>query len=358
MSNPNRSGDLVFMQRCIDLALLGAGQVSPNPMVGAVLVHERRIIAENYHQKHGGPHAEVLVIQDVLDKFGESAHKVLAESTLYVSLEPCSHMGKTPPCAHLIIDKKIPRVVIAMEDPTDKVNGKGIQLLRQAGVDVQVGMLKQEATWLNRRFITQHKEHRPYIILKWAETADGYMAPLDRSQKWISGPQAKTLVHKWRSEEDAILVGKGTALADNPQLDVREWTGRNPKRILIDRNLVISEDAAIYNDAADTIVFNAEKALWEGKKKYIALENFDFYLPQNICYQLYLMDIQSLIVEGGYETLKMFIEAGLWDEARVITSKSVVWGEGYKIPALEGKLRESGDLGRDAWQLLQNWRDF
>ncbi len=335
-----------YMRRCLELAQLGAGNVSPNPMVGALIVHEGKIIAENFHQRYGGPHAEVLVVNEVQDKYGVQAEGLLHTATMYVSLEPCAHQGKTPPCADMIARYGIPQVVVACRDPFDKVNGEGIRKLEEAGVQVIEGVLAKEALWLNRRFSTRVTHHRPYIILKWAQTANGYMAPVDGAQQWITGAEAKQVVHRWRSEEDAILVGAKTALTDNPQLTVREWRGRNPKRILIDKQLAVPATANLYGEGGETIVFNALRSDWEGNTKYIALENFDWYLPQNIVFQLYLMDVQSLIVEGGRKTLDHFIEAGLWDEARVFTSPDI-WHDGVDAPELHRKPLHTQIVGRD-----------
>ena len=329
--------DILSMRRCLDLAKLAQGQVSPNPMVGAALVQDGQVWAENYHRAYGQAHAEVLVIQEVLERYGAQAAEILQNSTLYVTLEPCSHQGKTPPCADLILKHGIPKVVIAMRDPSAKVNGKGVERLRAGGVTVVEGVLEQEAQWLNRRFVTQHQQSRPYILLNWAQTADGFMAPLEQEQRWISGPESSVLVHRWRSEEDAILVGSGTALADDPQLTVRHWPGgKHPRRVLIDKSLRVPSSARMFQEEGDTIVFNESKADWTPRVKYIVLENFDLYLPQQIAYQLFLMDVQSLIVEGGVKVLETFVQAGLWDEARVVVSPNS-WGEGRKAPSLEGK---------------------
>lgn len=321
-----------YMQRCIQLAQLGQGLVSPNPMVGALLVHHGKIIGEGWHRQYGEAHAEPNAINEVLEKHHHAAD-LLKESTLYVTLEPCAHQGKTPPCADLIIKHQIPQVVVACGDPFDAVNGKGIERLRAAGIDIIEGVLQEEASFVNRRFFTRVRHSRPYVILKWAQTANGYFAPIDGSQQWISGSTAKTLSHKWRSEEDAILVGANTARIDNPQLNVRHWHGRNPKRVVIDKNLSLPDNLYLFDRSVDTLVFNAVKTDWQGEIKYIALENFDWYLPQQILYQLHLMDIQSLIIEGGVKTLRLFIEAGLWDEARVISAPHY-WENGIKTPEL------------------------
>lgn len=341
-----------YMRRCLELAILGAGTTSPNPMVGAVIVYEDQIIGEGYTSPYGGAHAEVNAIQQVLDQYGDDAAAKLRQSIFYVSLEPCAHFGKTPPCADLIAKYKPQKVHIACLDPFAQVDGKGVEILKNAGVEVEVGLLKQEALWLNRRFFTRVQKHRPYVILKWAESADGYLGK-ESEQVWISNAASKQLVHKWRAEEDAILVGTKTALVDNPTLTVREWQGKNPKRILIDKLLTVPKEAAIFNDEAETIIFNAVKTEWSGHNKYIELENFDWYLPQNILYQLYLMDVQSIIIEGGAKTLALFIEANLWDEARVIKSTKNL-GEGIKAPHLHGILKESVQISDDELKILLN----
>ncbi|SEN96895.1 diaminohydroxyphosphoribosylaminopyrimidine deaminase [bacterium A37T11] len=333
-------GHEIYMRRCLDLAALGTGLVSPNPMVGAVVVYNNRIIGEGWHQAFGGPHAEVHAINEVMDKFSNYA-EIFKNSTLYVNLEPCAHYGKTPPCARLIAEHQLKRVVIGCRDPFDAVNGKGIALLQDARVEVIEGVLQKESEFLNRRFITRVRQHRPYVILKWAQTADGYFAPDDGSQQWISSPQAQQMVHRWRSEEDAVLVGKNTALIDNPRLNVRAWNGRNPLRIVIDKNLEVPSTHHLLDGSIHTLVFNALKSDWSENLKYISLENFDLYLPQQILYQLYLMDVQSVIVEGGLHTLKAFTDAGLWDEARIFKAP-LTWGKGK----LAINLKESNSVNQ------------
>ncbi|WP_295670976.1 bifunctional diaminohydroxyphosphoribosylaminopyrimidine deaminase/5-amino-6-(5-phosphoribosylamino)uracil reductase RibD, partial [uncultured Mucilaginibacter sp.] len=286
--------DEKYMQRCLELAALGMGSVSPNPMVGAVIVRDTIIIGEGYHHKYGDAHAEVNAINQVFTNFSD-APDLLDQSTIYVSLEPCAHYGKTPPCADLIIKHRIPKVVVGCRDPFDAVNGKGIEKLLAAGVDVTVGVLQKECQWLNRRFFTRVQKNRPYVILKWAQTRDGYFAPDDGTQFWITGPESRKLVHQWRAEEDAILIGKHTAAIDDPQLNVRYAEGKNPKRIVIDRKLELNNSLHIFEQSVETLVFNEVKTGIDGKIKYIALEDFDRYVPQYILYQLYLQDIQSVI---------------------------------------------------------------
>lgn len=341
------TNDEKFMKRCLDLAALGAGSVSPNPMVGAVIIHDGLVIGEGFTSPYGGPHAEVNAVQDAVGRLGEAeARQLFTKSSIYVSLEPCAHQGKTPPCADLLVDMGFARVVIGCLDPYSKVNGAGVGKLREAGIECLVGVLEEECQFMNRRFFTRIRENRPYIILKWAETADAFFAPLEGEQRWISNKLSKQLVHKWRSEEDAILVGTRTALVDNPALTNRLWTGKSPKRILIDRNLAVADEAAIFSEDVETIVFNAHKADWQGNRKYIALENFDLYLPQNIAYQLYLMDVQSIIIEGGAQVLNSFIEAGLWDEARVFVSPQC-WGAGIAAPELPKLCYSQQKVGSD-----------
>ncbi len=344
--------DELYMRRCLQLAEMGAGTVSPNPMVGAVIVHDQQIIGEGYTSPYGGPHAEVNAVQEVIAKYGEAdAAKLLKNSTIYVSLEPCAHFGKTPPCADMLVRYQLQKVVIACQDPFAKVNGAGVQRLQDAGIEVVLGVLEQEAQWLNRRFFTRLEQHRPYVILKWAQTSNGFLASLEPKQQWISNSASQQLVHKWRAEEDAILVGTRTALIDNPALTVRDWEGSHPKRVLIDKDLSVAADSAILNADVETFVFNAQKTDWSTHVKYIELENFDLYLPQNILYQLHLMDVQSIIIEGGSKTLQMFIDAGLWDEARIF-SANFAWENGLPAPTVNGRLVEKMQVGSDKLEII------
>lgn len=340
----------IYMQRCIELAALGLGSVSPNPMVGAVIVYENKIIGEGYHHKYGKAHAEVNAINQVIQKFSNYS-ELLKKSTIYVSLEPCAHYGKTPPCADLIIKNQIPKVIIGCRDPFEQVDGKGIEKLLSAGIEVLTGILENECLWLNRRFFTRVKKQRPYIILKWAQTTDGFFAPSDKSQLWITGLESKKLVHQWRGEEDAILIGKNTAKIDNPQLNVRFGPGKTPKRVVIDRRLELSQSLNIFDQSVETIIFNEIKMDIDGKNKYIALEDFEMYVPQYILFQLYLQDIQSLIIEGGATTLNSFIEAGLWDEARIFTGKTNL-GSGIKAPFITGNIAGKFSSGNDDLLIL------
>jgi len=341
-----------YMRRCLELAALGMGNVSPNPMVGAVIVHNDKIIGEGYHQKYGEAHAEVRAINQVIGKFDDAA-ELLKQSTVYVSLEPCAHYGKTPPCADLLIKHHVSEVIVGCRDPFEAVNGKGIEKLTEAGVKVTAGVLENECQWLNRRFFTRVQKHRPYVILKWAQTSDGFFAPADRSQHWITGPESRKLVHQWRSEEDAVLVGKNTAAIDNPQLNVRYGSGRRPKRVVIDRKLTLNKSSHLFDQSVETLVFNEVMTDTAGNIKYIALEDFDRYVPQYILYQLYLQDIQSIIIEGGAHTLKSFIDAGLWDEARIFTGPGNL-NKGIRPPEINGRAGGEFCVGRDKLLILTN----
>lgn len=342
----------IYMRRCLELAALGMGNVSPNPMVGAVVVYQDKIIGEGYHQQYGKAHAEVNAINQVIERYNDHAD-ILRQSTIYVSLEPCAHYGKTPPCADLIIKHRIPTVVIGCRDPFDQVDGKGIEKLKDAGIEVIAEVMEEDCKWLNRRFFTRVQKHRPYIILKWAQTADGFFAPADGRQFWITGLESRKLVHQWRSEEDAVLIGKNTAAIDNPQLNVRYGKGKDPKRVVIDRRLELNPALNIFDQSVETLIFNERTTSIEGKNKYIALEDFERFVPQYILYQLYLQDVQSVIIEGGAHTLSQFIEAGLWDEARVFTGE-IKLDRGIKAPQIKGITATEYLSGRDELKILYN----
>ena len=302
-----------FMRRCFDLARLGAGSVSPNPMVGAVLVHEGRIIGEGWHQKYGEAHAEVNCVASI----SIENQRLLPYSTLFCSLEPCFHFGKTPPCVDLILEKKIPRVVVANTDPNPLVAGKSLDKLRAAGVEVVSGILEEEGHWLNRAFFTWITERRPYIILKWAQSADGFLGkPGERTA--ISGPAALRLVHRWRSETDAILVGSATAIADNPRLDTRFYFGKNPLRVVFDRHGKIPADAHLLDDSAETWVFGSERSAGKTFKQTKFFPTEGKVLISNLLEQLTQTNRATLLVEGGANVLNQFLENGDWDEIRVI----------------------------------------
>ncbi|PIX10489.1 MAG: riboflavin biosynthesis protein RibD [Flavobacteriaceae bacterium CG_4_8_14_3_um_filter_34_10] len=335
-----------YIERCLILAKNGLGTTYPNPMVGSVVVYKGQIIGEGWHQKAGQAHAEVLAIKSVKDQ------SLLKKATIYVSLEPCSHFGKTPPCADLIIAKKIPKVVIGGLDPNEKVAGRGVKKLLEAGCKVLVGVLEKECQELNKRFFTFHIKKRPYIILKWAQTEDGFIAPLNQEKGkpfWISNTYSKQLVHKWRSEEQAILVGTTTAIKDNPQLNVRLWEGENPMRIVLDRNLKLPKDSFILDKSIKSLIFTSE----ENASKTMASENvifeaidFEKEVPKQICDVLFKHQIQSIIIEGGAITLQSFIDTNLWDEARVFKSNNKLV-QGIKAPDLKGKIRSKEHLERE-----------
>ena len=339
------SGDEQYMQRALDLARLGTGLVSPNPLVGCVIVHDDRIIGEGWHQQYSQAHAEVNAINSVEDK------SLLPQSTLYVNLEPCSHFGKTPPCADLIIEKKIKRVVIGNTDPNPLVNGSGIKKLREKGVQVDSGTLVADGSTLNKRFFTFIKETRPFIILKWAQTADGFIAKKNFDSKWISSEQSRLLVHKWRSEEDAVLVGTRTAQHDNPSLNVRNWTGRNPTRIVLDRFLRLSDKLNLFDRSQFTLRYNLLKHD-EHTNLFLIRVNEERFI-QHVMRDLHQRKIQSVLVEGGTFTLNFFLENGLWDEARVFTSTKI-FGEGVKAPGAPHDSSETLWIGNDEMKIYRN----
>jgi diaminohydroxyphosphoribosylaminopyrimidine deaminase/5-amino-6-(5-phosphoribosylamino)uracil reductase len=347
--------DELFIKRCLELAEMGNGSVSPNPMVGCVIVSEGKIIGEGYHDKYGQAHAEVNAVNAVLTRYGDTAAALLKQATVYVSLEPCAHFGKTPPCADLLIRYRVKKVVICNRDPFPDVDGKGIGKLEAAGIAVVHGIMNEQGLQLNRRFFTRITRQRPYIILKWARTANGYFAPKNSTQAWISGPLAKKLVHQWRTEEDAVLVGKQTAIADNPRLNAREWSGKDPVRILIDRQLQVPENNHLFQPGAKTVILNEIKTDVINNIHYIAMEDMQFYLPQKIAYQLYLMDIQSIIIEGGANILNQFISAGLWDEARVFHSRNN-WDTGVYSPQINGRITSVTEVDQDHLTIYENIR--
>jgi diaminohydroxyphosphoribosylaminopyrimidine deaminase/5-amino-6-(5-phosphoribosylamino)uracil reductase len=339
------------MQRCLQLATAAAGYVAPNPMVGAVLVHENRIIGEGYHKKYGGPHAEVHCVNSVK----EADRHLIPQSTMYVSLEPCAHFGKTPPCADLIIEKKIPQVVIGCRDPFKQVDGKGVEKLQAAGVQVTLGVQEQECRNLNKRFITFHTQHRPYIILKWAQTANGIMAADAGSNRLlISNEFTNRLVHKWRSEEAAILVGTNTALFDDPALTTRLWQGPDPVRLVVDMNLRLPTSLQLFNKQVKTIVFNSLQHAEQENLLYYRVTQ-DVNLVHQVVHALYQLKIQSVLVEGGAQLLQSFIDEGLWDEMRVITNQEQVVANGLPAPRMQsGQLLKQESSFSDALHYFVN----
>lgn len=327
-----------YIKRCIELAKNGLGTTYPNPLVGSVIVYNDQIIGEGWHQKAGCPHAEVHAIQSVKDK------SLLSKATIYVSLEPCSHFGKTPPCSDLIIANKIPNVVIGTIDPFAKVAGTGIKKLIEAGANVTVGILEDECYELNKRFFTFQTKKRPYIILKWAESNDGFIAPITREEQkpvWITTELSRQLVHKWRSEEQAILVGTNTVLEDNPTLTTRNWSGNNPIRIVLDQNNKISKESHIFDNQAKTISISKNEM------------PFDENLAANIASFLFEQNIQSVLIEGGTKTLQTFIDSNLWDEARVFKG-AISFNKGIKAPEFNFASSSKTQLTEDELVTFRN----
>lgn len=334
-----------YMHRCIELAQLGAGNVAPNPMVGSVLVHNDRIIGEGYHRQYGKAHAEVNCIASVLP----ADRHLIPQSTLYVSLEPCAHFGKTPPCANLILSERIPKVVIGSKDPFEQVNGRGIRILQEGGVEVIQGVLEKKCDQLNNRFFTFHRKQRPYVILKWAQTADNKIDTEGQDRLLISNAYTNRLVHKWRSEEAGILVGTNTALMDNPKLSNRLWSGNQPVRMVIDMDLKLPLHLHLFDQSQPTLVFNSIKNV-DGSIRYIQLSDRDDLIPQ-LLNALYSLKIQSVIIEGGTKTIQSFIEHETWDEARIITNTVLRISKGLSAPVLNhAQLISSQMIGQDLIQ--------
>lgn len=342
------------MLRCIEIAKNGLGTTAPNPMVGALVVYNGKIIGEGFTSTYGGPHAEVNAIASVNEK------KHLKKATLYVTLEPCCHFGKTPPCTDLIIESKIPKVIIGLKDPHEKVAGQGIRKLRSAGIEVVSGVLENECREHHKRFLCFHTKKRPYIILKWAETVDGFIAP-ERHRRnavpqpfWITNPYSRQLVHKWRTEEQAILVGTRTVLEDNPKLDARHWVGKNPIRIVLDRNLKIPLEHYVLDRSIPTIVLTGTRKTDQYGEGliYELLDYSEAIVPQifEICYK---HNIISLLVEGGAQTLQTFIAADTWDEARVFTGNTF-FEKGFEAPLHSGQPTYATSLGSDVLKIYRN----
>lgn len=339
--------EMLYMRRALDLAVRGRGAVSPNPMVGCVIVKNDLIIGEGFHERYGGPHAEVNAIGSVADK------NVLTGSTLYVSLEPCAHHGKTPPCADLIVQYPFHKVVVCNHDPNPMVAGKGIKKIKEAGIQVAEAVLEQEGRLLNKRFFTFMEKRRPFIILKWAETEDGFIAREDSTSKWISNEWSRKWVHKWRTEEDAILVGTNTALCDNPKLNVRDWAGRDPLRIFIDKDLKVLPDAFLLDRSQQTICYNTVKDEVLQNLEYVKTRNEKESVVRFILEDLYKRKVQSLIVEGGAKLLNSFIHEGLWDEIRLFRSP-VRFGKGISAPRFTGALSGSEKIAGDELLIYKN----
>ncbi|MBN1143083.1 MAG: bifunctional diaminohydroxyphosphoribosylaminopyrimidine deaminase/5-amino-6-(5-phosphoribosylamino)uracil reductase RibD [Bacteroidales bacterium] len=339
------------MNRCLDLAAQGLGHTAPNPLVGSVVVCNNRIIGEGYHRQIGGPHAEVNAVNSVKDK------NLLGKSVLYVNLEPCSHTGRTPPCADMIIRAGIPEVVIGTVDPNPLVSGKGIAMLEQAGVSVVKGVLEKECINLNRRFFGFHMHNRPYVVLKWAQSADGFIDVIRKKNTpaqptWISNEISRMLVHKWRSEEQSIMVGTRTAELDNPRLNVREWPGKSPIRVVIDRNLSLPKDLHVFDNTNRTLVFNTLRDCNEGLTTFVKIDFSHHMLNQALNY-MYNHEIQSVFVEGGRMLIDSFIQEGLWDEARVFKGK-ILFGGGVGAPVIPFVNPEEIHIREDALMLYRN----
>lgn len=327
-----------YIKRCLEIAKNGLGNTRPNPMVGSVIVHDNKIIGEGFTSPYGGNHAEVNAINSVLNQ------DLLKEATIYVTLEPCSHFGKTPPCSDLIIKHKIPNIIIGCLDENEKVSGRGIKRLKDAGCTVKVGVLEAECKKHHKRFFTFHNKKRPYIILKWAETQNGFIAPETRNEQkpvWITNIYSRQLVHKWRAEEQAILVGTNTVLKDNPSLTTRNWTGFNPTRVVIDAVKKLPKNLNVFNNEAFTII--------------ISDEQIDFSKPiaKQICNYLFEKNINSIIVEGGTKTLQTFIDENIWDEARVFKGTNT-FKHGVKAPVLGGRLISQETIITDTLYIYNN----
>ena len=343
-----------YMQRCLDLAQNGLGRVAPNPLVGAVLVQEGKIIGEGFHQQFGHPHAEVNAFMDAEKKLG--GDPIPPQTTMYVSLEPCNHQGKTPPCTDLIIRKGIKKVLIGAQDPNDKVQGKGIEKLRLAGIEVTIGILEKECRNLNKSFYTFFERNRPFIILKWAQSLDGFIAKkaVDNSAQsiWISNEHSRKLTHKWRSEIQAIMVGTNTALHDNPILTVRDWKGKNHLRITLDKDLRLPQYLHLFDQTTPTLIFTQKKSPSFNNLEYIKVD-FSKNLLEEILKVLHQRNIHSLILEGGTTLLNSFIEANLWDEARLFFSTKPL-GDGIKAPMITTEMISKVTLENDTLIICKN----
>lgn len=342
------------MTRAIQLAKNGLGTTYPNPMVGCVIVHQEKIIGEGYTSPYGGPHAEVNAIRSVADT------SLLKTASLYVTLEPCSHFGKTPPCADFISTYGIPKVIIGLLDPHEKVAGKGIQKLKDAGCEVSYGILEEECREHHKRFLTFHEKKRPYIILKWAQTLDGFIAPSKTARKenpqpyWITNLYSRQKVHQWRSEEQAILVGTNTVLEDNPKLDIRHWTGKNPFRVILDRSLKIKGKYHILDKSIPTLILTevADPSTYLTGIEYRIID-FTRELAKQICNILWEFNLTSVIIEGGSQTLQTFLDSNLWDEARVFEG-TTSFAKGIKAPECPIKGLKSENIGADILKTYRN----
>lgn len=339
--------DEVFMSRCFALALKGSGNVSPNPMVGAVIVKNGKIIGEGYHRKYGCEHAEVNAVNSVNNK------KDIEGSTIYVSLEPCSHYGKTPPCAKLLVENKIKKCIICNLDPNPKVDGGGIKMLKDAGIEIETNVLQRQGRFINRRFFCFQEKYRPYIILKYAQSLDGYMdinayctKNSERKPYWITNDALKVFTHKLRADNDAFFVGANTVINDNPKLNIRYFAGNNPLRLVYDRDLSIPTEKNIFDGIQKTIIFNDKKyEKLNDNTLLVKINNPKLYL-NDIIHYLYNQGINSLVVEGGKRTLEMFLDNNLWDEAYVLTGNQI-FKQGIKSPAIDTDLLKSTRMVSD-----------
>jgi diaminohydroxyphosphoribosylaminopyrimidine deaminase/5-amino-6-(5-phosphoribosylamino)uracil reductase len=341
----------IYMERCIQLALKGGNAVAPNPMVGCVIVQEGKIIGEGYHEIYGAAHAEVNAINSVENK------ELLKNCVLYVSLEPCNHQGITPPCSDLIVKYQIPEVVIGCTDSFEKVAGKGIEKLKNAGIKVTTGLLENNCRNLNKRFFTFHEKKRPYIILKWAQTQDGFISRLEediQNNNWITGEESKILSHQLRVSEQAILIGTNTARIDNPELTARLLPGKNPLRIVLDKDLSLVDNLHIFDQSTPTLIINALKNEVLPNLEYIKTEWKN--VAQETLEILYKKEITSLIIEGGTHTLNSFISAGFWDEAFVFTGNKK-FEKGIKAPLIKGKKEKLPNPGNDLLSFIKNTND-
>jgi diaminohydroxyphosphoribosylaminopyrimidine deaminase/5-amino-6-(5-phosphoribosylamino)uracil reductase len=339
-----------YINRCIELAKNGLGTTYPNPLVGSVIVYNDKIIGEGWHKKAGEPHAEVNAINSVKDK------TLLSRATIYVSLEPCSHFGKTPPCADLIVFHKIPNVVIGTVDPNIKVAGKGIKKLMEAGANVTIGILEKECHDLNKRFFTFHTKKRPYIILKWAETADGFIAPIAKDEQkpvWITNSYSRQLVHKWRTEEQAILVGTKTVLDDNPSLNARVYSGNSPIRIVLDKSGKIDTKYHVKDNSIKSIFITENENLQSTENCIYEKCSFNENLNETILAVLVKHQIQSVIIEGGSQTIQSFIAKNLWDEALIFKGKNI-FEKGVKAPTMKYAIKRQNQILSDELIYLLN----
>ncbi|MCG1037157.1 bifunctional diaminohydroxyphosphoribosylaminopyrimidine deaminase/5-amino-6-(5-phosphoribosylamino)uracil reductase RibD [Polaribacter sargassicola] len=339
-----------YIKRCLQIAQKGIGFTRPNPSVGAVIVYKGKIIAEGFTSPYGGSHAEVNAINAVKDK------SLLKEATIYVTLEPCSHYGKTPPCADLIVKNRFKNVVIGCVDSNSLVAGKGIERLINAGINVTVGVLEEECRKHHKRFFTVQEKKRPYIILKWAETLDGFIAPKEKDEQkpvWISNKYSQQLVHKFRSEEHAILVGTNTVIADNPKLNVRSWFGQNPIRIVLDKNFRIDKKANVFDKSVKTIVFTENENKENTKNLFFETIDFSKEIAKQICNVLNTYQIQSVIIEGGTQTIQTFIDENLWDEAFVFVG-NVNFVNGVKAPLLNKQIKQQQNIQTDVLKIYKN----